>query len=190
MPYLSQLTGADFNRAINEVLQNDPDLSSFSEPEKLALLSLWSERGDGETLKRAIEQHPDWSSYAWFGIAKYDAGKNDFHAAYDLAQKYGEPPAMPRFSSSTNPGGLDLMRLESQFRASPDSYAIGYDLYRAQKQAGRTDDALQAVRHFSERKDTPAYWKYLEAQLWAEKQDYVRAWKAWESFHAAQAGAK
>jgi hypothetical protein len=190
MPYLSQLTGADFNRAINEVLQNDPNLSSFSEPEKLALLSLWSERGDGETLNRAIEQHPDWSSYAWFGIAKYDAGKNDFHAAYDLAQKYGEPPAMPRFSSSTNPGGLDLMRLESQFRASPDSYAIGYDLYRAQKQAGRTDDALQAVRHFSERKDTPAYWKYLEAQLWAEKQNYDRAWKAWESFHAAQAGAK
>jgi hypothetical protein len=190
MPYLSQLTGADFNRAINEVLQNDPDLSSFSEPEKLALLSLWSERGDGETLNRAIEQHPDWCSYAWFGIAKYDAVKNDFHAAYDLAQKYGDPPAMPRFSSSTNPGGLDLIRLESQFRASPDSYAIGYDLYRAQKQAGRTDDALQAVRHFSERKDTPAYWKYLEAQLWAEKQDYDRAWKAWESFHAAQAGAK
>jgi len=191
MPYLSQLTGADFNRAINEVLQNDPHLSSFSEPEKLALLSLWSERGDGETLARSTEQHPNWLSYAWFGIAKYHAGKNDFHAAYDLAKKYGEPPAMPRFSSGanhpsgSNQAGSDLMRLESQFRASPDSYAIAYDLYRAQEQAGRIDDALQTVRHFSERKGTPAYWKYLEAELWAEKQNYDRAWKAWESFHAA-----
>jgi hypothetical protein len=82
------------------------------------------------------------------------------------------------------------MRLESQFRASPDSYAIAYDLYRAQERAGRIDDALQTVRHFSDRKGTPAYWKYLEAELWAEKQNYDRAWKAWESFHAAQVGAK
>jgi hypothetical protein len=190
MPYLSQLLGADFNRAINAVLQNDPDLSSYSEPEKLALLSLWSDRGDGETLARAVEQHPTWLDYAWFGVAKHDASKNDFRAAYDLAQKYGEPAAMPRLSTNRQSGsdresGLDLMRLESQFRASPDNYAIGYDLYRAQNQAGRTDDALQTVRHFSERKGTPAYWKYLESQLWAEKQDYERAWKAWESFHAA-----
>jgi O-antigen ligase len=189
MPYLSQLLGVDFNRAINAVLQNDPDLSSYSEPEKLALLSLWSERGDGETLARSVEQHPDWLSYAWFGIAKFDASKNDFHAAYDLAEKYGEPAALPRLSSTVNSKfGSDLMRLESQFRASPDSYAIGYELYRAQKQAGRTDDALQTVRHFSERKNTPAYWKYLEAELWAEKQTYDRAWNAWLKFHAAQSG--
>src|SRR5262249_17592856 len=94
LPYLSQLSGDEFNRALNEALQNDPDLKSYSEPEKLALFSLWSDRGDGEMLQRAIEQHPTWISYAWFGIAKYDASKNDFRAAYDLTQKYGEPALM------------------------------------------------------------------------------------------------
>jgi hypothetical protein len=187
LPYLSQLSGEEFNRALNEALQNDPDLKSYSEPEKLALFSLWSDRGDGEMLQRAIEQHPTWISYAWFGIAKYDASKKDFRAAYDLTQKYGEPALMPRISSTAK-GDSDLLRLESQFRASSDNYAIGYALYRAQKQAGRTDDALQTVRHFSERKASPAYWRYLESQLWTEKQNYERAWAAWLKFHAAQSG--
>ena len=187
LPYLSQLSGEEFNRALSEALKNDPDLKSYSEPERLALFSLWSNRGDGEMLQRAIEQHPNWISYAWFGIAKYDASKNDFRAAYDLTQKYGEPSLMPRISPTAK-SDSDLLRLESQFRASPDNYAIGYALYRVQKQAGRTDDALQTVRHFSERKGSPAYWRYLESQLWAEKQNYERAWKVWESFHAAQSG--
>jgi len=181
LPYLAQLTGTEFNGAISEILKNDPDLSSYSEPEKLALFSFWSERGDGEMLEQAILQHPDWLSYAWFGIAKYDASKNDFRTAYDLAQKYGEPAAMPRITSKAS-----LIELESQFRVAPDNYAIGYELYRAQKQAGRIDDALQTVRHFSEHRSSPAYFKYIEAELWVEKQNWERAWKAWEAFHAAQ----
>ena len=181
LPYLAQLSGVDFNDALSQVLKNDPDLTSFSEPEKLALFSFWSDRGDGEMLNQQIQKHPDWLSYAWFGIAKYDASKNDFRAAYDLAQKYGEPVAMPRSSSKAS-----LIELESQFRAAPDNYAIGYDLYRAQKQAGRTDDALQTIRHFSEHRAAPGYFRYIEAQLWAEKQNYERAWQAWVAFHSIQ----
>jgi len=185
LPYLAQLTGADFNSALAQVLRNDPDLTSFSEPEKLALFSFWSDRGDGEMLNQEIQKHPDWLSYAWFGIAKYDASKNDFRAAYELAQKYGELAALPRITSKAS-----LLELESQFRGAPDNYAIGYELYRAQKQAGRTDDALQTIRHFSEHKASPAYFKHIEADLWAEKQNYERAWKAWLAFHAQVAANK
>jgi tetratricopeptide (TPR) repeat protein len=183
LPYLARISGDDFNRALGKVLENDPDLKSFTETEKLALFTYWSERGDGEKLSRATEQHPDWLQYAWFGLAKSKASKGDFRGAYELTQHYGEPVALPRINSNA-----DILQLESQYRGSPDSYAIGYTLYRAQKQKGRIDDALQTVRHFSERKNSPVYWKYLEAELWAEKQTYDRAWKAWESFHAAQSG--
>lgn len=185
LPYLNQLSGADFNSALSEVLKTDPDLSSYSEPEKLALFSLWSERGDGEMLAQAIQHHPAWLSYAWFGMAKYDASKNDFRSAYDLTQKYGDPAALPRISSK-----VSLIELESQFRTAPDNCAIGYELYCAQKEAGRIDDALNTLRHFSERRNSPTYFKYLESQLWAEKQNYERAWNAWRAFHAAQTGAK
>src|SRR5437764_8062563 len=101
-------------------------------------------------LSPRIQIHPDLISYSWYCIAKYDASKNDFRTAYDLAQKYGEAVAMPRINSKAS-----LIELESQFRVAPDNYAIGYELYRAQKQAGRTDDALQTVRHFSEHRASP-----------------------------------
>src|SRR5437588_1996783 len=180
LPYLARISGAEFNRALKKVLENDPDLHSFSETEKLALFAFWSERGDAAELSRATTQHPDWLPYAWFGAAKYDAGKNDFRAAYELTQRYGEPVALPRIAS-----GAFLQQLESRFRAAPDNYAVGYELYRAQMQSGRIDDALDTARHFSERANSPAYFRYLEAQCWAEKQNWERAWNAWLVFHSA-----
>jgi len=185
LPYLARISGVDFNRALGKVLENDPGLSSFSEMEKLALFAYWSERGDAAELSRATTQHPDWLPYAWLGVAKYNATNNDFRAAYELTQRYGEPVALPRIAS-----GASLQQLESRFRSAPDNYAIGYELYRAQMQSGRVDDALNTVRHFSERGNSPAYFRYLEAQCWAEKQNWERAWKAWLAFHAAQPTAK
>jgi hypothetical protein len=185
LPYLARISGADFNRALAKVLENDPDLSSFSETEKLALFAYWSDRGDAAELSRATEQHPDWLPYAWLGVAKYNAGKSDFRGAYELTQRYGEPVALPRISSSAS-----LQQLESEFRSAPDNYAIGYALYRAQVQSGRIDDALNTARHFSERGNSPAYFRYLEAQCWAEKQNWERAWTACLAFHAAQSKAR
>ena len=185
LPYLARISGAEFNRALAKVLENDPDLSSFTETEKLALFDYWSNRGDAAELSRAVEQHPAWLPYAWLGLAKYNASKNDFRAAYTLTQRYGDPVALPRISSS-----VSVQQLESRFRAAPDNYAIGYELYRAQMQSGRIDDALNTARHFSERAHSPAYFRYLEAQCWAEKQNWERAWNAWLAVHSAQSAAK
>jgi O-antigen ligase len=185
LPYLARISGAEFNRALAKILENDPELKSFSEPEKFVLFSYWSDRGDAAELAHAVDEHPAWLQYAWFGLAKYRAGTGDFHAAYDLAQRYGEPVALPRVPSVS---GSDVLKLESQYRVAPDNFAIGYELYRAQQKAGRIDDALQTVRHFSERSNSPLYFRYLESELWAEKQNYDRAWNAWLKFHAAQSG--
>jgi O-antigen ligase len=184
LPYLSRISGARFNRALAQLLRNDPNLRSFSETEKLALFAFWSERGDPEEISRAVEQHPDWLRYAWLGMAKYKASKNDFRAGYELTQRYGEPVALPRVATN-----FSLQDLEKRFQAAPDNYAIGYELYRAQMQNGRIDDALFTARHFSERPNSPAYFHFLEAQCWAEKQNWERAWNAWQAFQAAQAPA-
>ncbi|HET9857530.1 MAG TPA: O-antigen ligase family protein [Chthoniobacterales bacterium] len=185
LPYLARISGAEFNRALAKVQENDPDLSSFSETERLALFAFWSDRGDAAELSRAATQHPDWLPYAWLGVAKYDASQKDFRAAYELTQRYGEPVALPRVSPSAS-----VQQLESRFRGAPDNYGIGYELYRAQMQSGRVDDALNTARHFSERANSPAYFRYLEAQCWAEKQNWERAWNAWLAFHSAQSAAK
>ena len=184
LPYLNRVSDASFNRALAQLLRNDPNLQSFSETEKLALFAVWSERGDPEEISRAIEQHPDWLRYAWLGMAKYKASKNDFRAGYGLTQRYGEPVALPRVATN-----FSLQDLEKRFAAAPNNHGVGYELYRAQMQNGRVDDALLTARHFSEQPNSPAYFHFLEAQCWAEKQNWERAWNAWLAFQAAQAPA-
>jgi ABC-type multidrug transport system fused ATPase/permease subunit len=181
LPYLNRISGPSFNRALAQLLRNDPNLQSFSETEKIALFAFWSERGDPEEISRAVEQRPDWLRYAWLGIAKYKASKNDFRAAYELTQRYGEPVALPRVATN-----FSLQDLETRFHAAPNNYGIGYELYRAQIQSGRVDDALLTARHFTERPNSPAYFHFLEAQCWARKENWERAWNAWQSFQAAQ----
>jgi O-antigen ligase len=182
LAYLARISGPRFTHELSRFLEGDPDLRSLSEPEKLALFDLWSERGELEDLNRSIQQHPDWLPYAWLGLAKYNAARNDFRAAYDLTEKYGDPVAMPRLS-----GDGSLEELQNRYYRNPDNYATGYALYREQMQRGRIDDALLTARHFSERPGVPAYFHFLEARAWAQKQNWERAWNAWLAYRAAAA---
>jgi ABC-type multidrug transport system fused ATPase/permease subunit len=181
LPYLNRVSDTSFNRALAQLLRNDPNLQSFSETEKLALFAFWSERGNPEEISRVVEEHPDWLRYAWAGVAKYKASKKDFRAAYELTQRYGEPVALPLVVAN-----VSLQDLQKRFHDAPYNYGVGYELYRAQMQNGRVDDALLTARHFSERPNSPAYFHFLEAQCWAEKQHWERAWNAWQEFQAAQ----
>ncbi len=181
LPYLNQVSGIAFTHGVEKLLRTDPNLRTFTATEKLAFFALWSERGDLAELWRQTKEHPSWIPDAWLGLAKYYAGQNDFRAAYELTQRYGEAVALPRVAANSS-----LEELQNRFYAAPDNYAIGYALYRAQIQRGRTDDALVTARHFSERPHSPAYFHLLEAQCWAAKENWERAWSAWQSFQAAK----
>jgi len=180
LAFLGRVSGAPFNHGVAEFLKRDAELKSLNELEKLAFFSLWSERGDLDQLARVVEQHPDWLSYAWLGMAKYHAKNKDFRAAYELTQRYGEAVAMPR-----NNGGSSLEELTKRYYAAPDNYAVGYALYREQMRGGHIDDALMTARHFSERAGSPAYFRVLEAEGWAAKENWERAWNAWLAYQSA-----
>ena len=114
-------------------------------------------------------------------MAKYYAAKKDFRAAYELTQRFGEPAALPRLSGDTS-----LEELNRRYLAAPDNVALGYAFYRKQMQHGQIDDALNTARHFTERTNSPAYFRYLEAESWAAKGNWERAWDAWQSFWKAK----
>jgi Flp pilus assembly protein TadD len=182
LAYLSRVSGPRFNEELKRFLKTDPDLHTLTDPEKLALFSLWSERGDLNELVRQVQEHRDWMPYAWFGVAKQNAAKRDFQAAYQLTEKFGDAVAMPRLNENAS-----LEQLQNRYFANPDNYATGYALYREQMQRGRVDDALLTARHFSERSNAPAYFHFLEARAWAGKQNWERAWNAWLAYRDASA---
>jgi hypothetical protein len=178
--YLKGAAGAGFMTALHRFLEHDPDLQTFSADEKVRFFLLWATRGDLNELAREVETHPDWMRHAWRAMAKYHASRNDFRSAFEAVRRFGETPPLPAAVA-----GSSIDQLQKAFQATPDNYGVGYQLYREQMLQGRTDDALMTVRHFTDLANCPPYFHFLEAEAWAAKENWERAWKASEKFQAA-----
>jgi tetratricopeptide (TPR) repeat protein len=176
--YLRGAAGAEFKTALQDVFEHHPDLTSFSDDEKARLFTLWGERGDLEALVRATETHPDWMKQAWRPAATYQANHRQFRSAFELVSRFGPSPPLPQPEESS------IEQLQQAFRANPDNFGTGYQLYREQIKSGGVEDALMTARHFTERPDSPSYFRYLEAEAWAKKENWERAWNAWKEFEA------
>jgi hypothetical protein len=175
--FLESAQGEAFDDAVQRFIVSDPELKAFSPGEKEKFLSLWADRGNLETLEQIVAKRPDWFPFAWEGLAKLHSRRNDFRAAYELAQKFGTPPALPQVLA---PGPIE--QLQKNFYSSPNDYGAGFALYQEQMRQGKIDDALGTVRHFTDIEGRPSYFFFLEAQAWAAKENWERAWKSWQSF--------
>ena len=72
--------------------------------------------------------------------------------------------------------------LEKAAVARPNDYGAGFSLFQQQMEQKRIDDALITVRRYTERADAPSYFHYLEAEAWAAKGNWERAWAAFEAY--------
>jgi tetratricopeptide (TPR) repeat protein len=179
--FLEHSGGAAFMKALQRLLDHDPTLQTLAPEEKVTLFKHWAERGDPAELARTVETHPEWMPFAWRGLAKYHAAQKNFRAAVEMTRRYGESPALP---PATENASVDQLR--QALHANPDNYGTGFQLFRAQMDRGLVDEALMTVRHFTDLPGCPRYFHFLEAEAWAAKQDWERAWKAREKFHASK----
>ncbi len=178
---LENLPGKDFAAALQDLRTRDPALEQFDAAQKTRLFALWSERDSLDDLVRAVGAQPEWEQFAWPGLARWYAQKGEFEKAWELVRQHAVAPPLP-----AAPGAVSLPELEQKFYANPNDYAAGYALYQAQWQAGRKSDALATARHFTAQPQAPAYFYYLQAQAWADQENWERAWQSWHAFQEAR----
>jgi len=178
--YLDDANDAQFEAALRELFSRDPTLAQFTPAQTERLFSYWSRRRLLDQLLAAVAAHPEWLKFAWPGVAGYHAERREFAEAWALVRRYALPPPLPAGTTSDS-----IPQLEQKFYANPGDYAVGFALSRAQIAAGRTDDALATIRHFTARPEAPAYFRYLEAEAWATKENWERAWQSWQSYGEA-----
>jgi O-antigen ligase len=178
--YLENISGPEFQAALRELLVRDPKLQQFDFAQKTKLFALWSSRDPLDELVRAVSARPEWTKFAWPGIARDHASRQEFEEAWNLVRRYAPQPELPRAAVAE-----PIPQREQKLYANPNDYAAGYALYRAQIAAGKTDDALATIRHFTARPDTPNYFYYLQAQAWAAKENWQRAWQSWQDYRSA-----
>jgi O-antigen ligase len=179
--FLESTQGEAFDDAVQRFIISDPDLKALSPGERKKLFSLWADRGNLETLEQMVAKHPEWVPFAWEGLAKLHARRNDFRAACELAQKFETPPPLPQISAL-----VPIEQLQTDFHSHPNDYSAGLALYQEQMRQGKIDDALGTVRHFTAIEGSPSYFFFLEAQSWAANENWERAWKSWQSFQTAR----
>jgi len=179
--YLEHADRAPFMAALRRFLEHDPTLQTMSTEEKLALFKHWAQRGEPTELVRAIDANPEWMPFAWRGVANYQAAQKNFRRAVEITREFGEKPTLPPVAQNSS-----IDQLRQALHANPDNYALGFQLYHEQMQQGLIDEALVTVRHFTELPGAPPYFHFLEAEAWAEKQDWERAWNARKKFDAGK----
>ena len=178
LAYLESARDKDFAAGLSRLLTHDPDLATLTPEERARLFQLWSERGDVATLNAFLAAHPDMRNSGWRAMAKEKARHGDFKGAYELALEFGSRPALPQIP----PGTLSIEELQKTSFANPDDYQSAFALFQLQTEQGKTDDALNTARRLAEQPETPPYFHFLEAEGWAAKGNWERAWKAWEAF--------
>ena len=79
-----------------------------------------------------------------------------------------------------------IEELQKRALRNPSDYEAGLALYQKQMQENKIDDASVTVRRFTSQPNAPAYFHFLEAESWAEKGNWERAWQARQAFDAAK----
>ena len=177
--YLERTGGLDFALMAERFLERDPTLASLSGPQRRGFFGTWFRNGDRARLIALMVAHPEWQEEAWPWLARHYAEKQDYERAWRFVERYGPVPALPKIVT-----GHSLAELERGFHLHPDDVQAGLALYTALRKLRQNDEALATLRAVSGIAGRPNYVPYLEAMLWAEKEEWGKAWEAWGRYFA------
>ena len=180
--FLESAQGEVFDDAVQRFIVSDPDLKTLSPEERERFFSLWADRGNLETLEQIVAKRPNWLPFAWEGLAKLHCPQERFPRCLRVSAKFAAPPTLPQsFGACSDRAAAKKFlfqpkRLRRRLRALPGTNAAGQKI----------DDALGTVRHFADIEGRPSYFFFLEAQTWAAKENWERAWKSWQAFQTVR----
>jgi|GEM_PF-1359736 len=167
----------EFGVELARLLSEDPNLNNLNRDEKAALFSAWYRSFDKEALKQALQDHSDWKEIGWRQLAQSFADNSDHKTAFEIAEHYVSPPHIP---NSNTEEAVTVLR--PRFRLDPTNFNLGLALYFAQIREGRADEGLTTLQSLIALRGSPKYLRYMEAQLWARKGDWEKAWNALRAY--------
>ena len=177
LAYLRQADRLECELLIEQLLDAEPKLPSFSSAQKKALFSVWYGNGNRALLFSRLLENPEWLRENWKWLAKIYAERKDYENACKTAREWSLRPAMPKFL-----GKLPLPELERNFRVRPDDFGAGLQLHSAQLAEGRIKEALDTLHALQGVRGHPAYLAFIEAEVLEDQMEWERAWDAWLRF--------
>lgn len=175
--FLSHADPKEGQLLINQLVEAEPNLQSFSREQKRRLFSIWFQRGDHSLLLSKLTGNPEWRQDGWRMLAMLQAEKKDFKGACQIVRESTPKPPMPKVLTEKT-----LAELERTFRLRPDDFQVGLQLHSAQLAAGKQDDALSTLAALQGTRGHPSYLAFIEAGLREERGEWEQAWNTWRRF--------
>ena len=171
--YLRQaVQPAEFIEVLAELLRQQPTLEGLEPESRSEIFRLWQQRGDKDALKTALLKNLKWQQDGWQVLCEEFAREGQYEHAYRLAVQYEPSPVSQSLSAA-----LDMNQLERNFLFNPTDPRVGLDLYFAQKSKLQWNAALGTLEKIAGLPNSPAYIKYEMASMYAQKQDFRKAWE-------------
>ncbi|HJT81285.1 MAG TPA: O-antigen ligase family protein [Chthoniobacterales bacterium] len=169
--FLSNATPAEFQFELSRILTENPELRDFEPAELKRLFQLWYEKGEKLSLAETLRSHPKWESIAWYQLARVYADYQDYRPAYEKLREHAGA-TLPDV-----PPNEPVETLATRFRLDGNEND-GLKLARAQAARGEIDDALAVITVLTSRSRPSPFVHYVEAGLWARKENWSKAWQA------------
>ncbi|HEY4284303.1 MAG TPA: O-antigen ligase family protein [Chthoniobacterales bacterium] len=178
--FLQNATSAEFQIELNRIVAEDPELGQFTPAQLKILFAIWYRHGEKLSLAETLRAHPEWQQIGWRELSLIYADYQDYHQAYDILVRFAGVQ-LPAVSPNESIDSLAI-----RFRRAGGE-GDGLQLARVEAQHGLVDDALAVITVLSSRPRPSPLVRCVEAELWARKQDWAKAWRAmWQYIQEAK----
>jgi len=171
--WLETALPAEFEQDLKAPLKLDPHLLSFSDLEQARFFGWWTTKTDLPNFIQMLEHHPTWQKNGLRAAASVYAAQNNSEAACKLAHRFTALPVLPPLMQEAN-----ARELQRRLLLNPSDFSAGYALYVTQMKSGHENDALNTLEQITTEAKCPTYFYYLLAQLWGDRKEWERSWKA------------
>jgi O-antigen ligase len=161
-----------FRAMLDRLRWENPGIESMDSVSRNFIFQVWHQRGDRGALVKELEANAAWRQDGWQILCNEYARDGKYEEAFKMAKRYELPPTSPSIT-----GLMPVNQLEQNFLFNPTDARRGIDLYFGYKSRGEWTQALATLEKVAALPTAPNYLSYEMASIYAEKEDFRRAWE-------------
>lgn len=180
LAYLQAIKPENAIGEIDALRASDPELDTFTAPEKRAFLQLWAQYGDKGEVMKQIAARDKWLAVAWPVVVQDMASNGSYEQAYLVCHKYANLPAIP---PSISTDASQVTTISAEYYSNPADFLAAFSMFEIYRKAGDWDKAAIVMERTTSQKNCPSYFFLLKAELLASRSQWKQAL---ESLQGAQ----
>lgn len=176
--FLTQLKTAKFEDELGRELEQNPDLSKYTDQQRSELLRHWINHADLVTAEAFLLKHESELSAPWQLWAELRKSQARFRDAVEIVRESVVVPVIPEVEFDES----ELALIERGFAVVPSDLSKGTGLLKYYLKVGDFEKALLVADSMAGLKDAPRFALYWKAEVLYQMEDYIESWYVFDAY--------